>query len=127
MNCLIIEDVAFIREIYCNAILNFTSIKVVGEAATGTEGLKALEVLKPDLLLLDLVLPEMNGIEILQKLSEVSPHTKAVVITSITDQKILTQATALGAIDCLAKPFTKEALIQVLNNVSQYYSEVQNG
>lgn len=127
LTCLIIEDASFMREIYHYSLVNCENIRIIGEASDGEEAMRLLSELKPDIMLLDLVLPLKSGLEILKEVSLVSPNTKAIVVSSIEDEKIISKAKALGVITYIKKPFTKADLINALDEVSRTYSEVQNG
>ena len=127
LKCLIVEDASFMREIYRYALSSCTQIEIIGEAVDGEEAMKMISEYKPDILLLDLVLPLKSGLDILKELSLVSPKTKAIVVSSIEDEQIISKAKALGVITYIKKPFTKADLVDAFNEVSREYSEVQNG
>ena len=127
MTCLIIEDAPFMREIYNYSLASCSQIKIIGEATDGEEAMKLLSELKPDIILLDLVLPLKSGLDILKEISLVSPKTKAIVVSSIEDENIIMKAKALGVISYLKKPFTKSDLIDAFDEASKTYAEVQNG
>ncbi len=127
IRCLIAEDSAFIREIYYFSLRNIPHFQIIGEASDGEAALKMIAIHKPDILLLDLVLPLKNGLDILHELSSLSPETKVIVISSLDDEEIILKAKALGAIEYLKKPFTKIQLITAIEEVCKNYSEVQNG
>ncbi len=127
LTCLIIEDASFMREIYHYSLLKCENIRIVGEAADGEEAIKLLSELKPDIMLLDLVLPLKSGLDVLKEASLVSPNTKAIAVSSIEDEKIISKAKALGVITYIKKPFTKADLINAFDEISKHYSEVQNG
>jgi DNA-binding NarL/FixJ family response regulator len=127
LSCLIIEDASFMREIYHFSLRNITGIEIVGEACDGEEALRLLAELKPDIMLLDLVLPLKSGLDVLKEVSLVSPKTKAIVVSSIEDEKIIAKAKALGVITYIKKPFTKSDLLNAIQEVSRNYSEVENG
>lgn len=74
-------------------------------ADSGEDGMRMLEELKPDLLLLDMKLPDISGIRVLAKAKEVAPKTKTVVITGYVDQSIIDEAQKLGRDSFLQKPF----------------------
>ena len=61
LTCLIIEDASFMREIYHYSLINCENIRIIGEAADGEEAMRLLAELKPDIMLLDLVLPLKSG------------------------------------------------------------------
>jgi YesN/AraC family two-component response regulator len=127
LTCLIIEDAAFMREIYHYSLLKCENIRVIGEACDGEEALKLLSQFKPDIMLLDLVLPVKSGLDVLKEVSLVSPKTKAIVVSSIEDENIIQRAKALGVITYIKKPFTKVDLVNAFEEISKNYSEVQNG
>ena len=127
LKCLIAEDASFMREIYRLSLSGCKNIRIVAEAKDGEEAVKLLFELKPDILLLDLVLPLKSGLDILRELSLISPKTKVVVVSPIDDEKIMARAKALGAITYIKKPFTKMDLIEAFEEISRNYSEVENG
>jgi two-component system chemotaxis response regulator CheY len=124
--CLIVEDVIFIREIYKYS-LRSENFDVVGESGDGIDALEKIESLKPDVVILDLVLPLKNGLDVLKEAHALSPQSRFLVISSLDDQSIMDQAKAMGAIEYIVKPFTKQQLLSALGRLSENYSEVQNG
>lgn len=127
LKCVIAEDASFMREIYRLSLASIPDIKIVAEAKDGEETVKILFELKPDILLLDLVLPLKSGLDILREISLISPKTKVIVVSSIDDEKLIAKAKALGAISYIKKPFTKVDLVEAFEQLSRQYSEVQNG
>ncbi len=126
IKCLVVEDAQFIREIY-RFSLRGSNIEIIDVAADGHEAIEKIKLLKPDLIILDLILPLKNGLEILKEMAQISPRSKCLVISSIDDEEILLKAKALGAIAYLTKPFTKAQLLQTVEVVTKDYSEVQSG
>ncbi len=124
--CLIVEDAAFLREVYRFSLKN-ENVEIVGEAVDGMEAMIKLNQLKPELVLLDLVLPLKNGIDILKEMGRISPASKCIVISSIDDQDVIDKAMALGALRYLTKPFTKAQLLDAIQLVTKKYGEVVNG
>jgi two-component system chemotaxis response regulator CheY len=127
LKCLIAEDAQFIREIYRYALMNSEFVEIVAEATDGEEAMKLLAEVKPDVMLLDLVLPVKSGLDILKEVSMVAPKTKVIVISSIDDEKIIGRAKALGAFSYIKKPFTKSELLKACEEAAKVYSEVENG
>ena len=124
--CLIVEDAAFLREVYRFTLKN-ENIEIVGEAVDGMEAMIKINNLKPELVLLDLVLPLKNGIDILKEIGRISPNSKCIVISSIEEQEVIDKAMALGALKYLTKPFTKVQLLEAIQMVTKKYGEVMNG
>ena len=79
--------------------------EVVGEAANGIEGLEAAETLRPDLVISDIRMPKMDGIEMAEKIIEKSPKTKVIFLTAYNEFEYARQAIRIGVSDYLVKPF----------------------
>ena len=124
--CLIVEDAAFLREVYRISLKN-ENVEIVGEAIDGMDAMIKLNQLRPELVLLDLVLPLKNGIDILKEMGRISPGSKCIVISSIDEQDVIDKAMALGALRYLTKPFTKVQLLDAIQLVTKKYGEVVNG
>ena len=86
-------------------------------ADTGKEGLDALALHQPDLVLLDMKLPDMSGIQILKVCKETYPATKVIVNTGYVDQNIIDEAERLGRDAFLQKPFNLERLQQEIERL----------
>lgn len=127
LKCLIVEDSPFMLEIYRYSLVNHPTIEILAEARDGETALKLIAEIKPDLLILDLILPLKNGIEVLNEMATLSPHTKTIVISSLDDEATILKAKALGAIQYLKKPFTKIQLLNAIDEISKEYAEVNNG
>ena len=127
LKCLIVEDSPFMLEIYHYSLANHPLVKIVAEARDGEAAVKLISEIKPDLLILDLILPLKNGIEVLNEMAALSPQTKTIVISSIEDEATVLKAKALGAVQYLKKPFTKIQLLNAIDEISKEYAEVNNG
>lgn len=98
----IAEDEPLAREVLRDAIYGHAGLRLVGEAADGAAALAQINALRPDVVFLDIQMPEMNGLEVLKRLS-CTPH---IVFTTAYDQYAVT-AFELHAVDYLLKPFTR--------------------
>ncbi len=126
LKCLVVEDVIFIREIYRFSLIN-QNYEIVAEAGDGVKALEMIKLHHPDIVILDLVLPLKNGLDVLKESHQLSPKTRFLVVSSLNDQMTIDQAKSLGASEYLVKPFTKKQLLSALERISQHYHEVQNG
>lgn len=124
--CLIVEDAPFLREVYRYSLRN-ENIEIVDEAVDGMDAMVKINQLKPDLIILDLVLPLKNGIDILKEVGRISAGSKCIVVSSLDDQEVMDKAMALGAIKYLTKPFTKAQLLEAVQMVTRKYSEAVGG
>ncbi|MFQ5709871.1 MAG: response regulator [bacterium] len=110
---LIIDDVAAVRKTV-RRMLERAGHEVL-EAENGKEGLKAIAQREPDVVILDILMPEMEGIETIRNLSKSNPHLPIVAITASLNTPYLSLALKLGAVYGLYKPFSREELLDALN------------
>jgi len=92
-------------------------IEVIGEASNGQEAVQKAEQLKPDVILMDLVMPEKNGIEAIQEIKEIQPDARILVLTSFADDENVTSAIAAGAYGFLLKDTSPDELVQTIHSV----------
>jgi two-component system response regulator DegU len=100
-------------------------IDVVGEASNGSEALASAKSLHPDILLLDIRMPEMNGLEAAAKLKSYSPATKAVILSMHDSEEYVLEAVRAGAYGYLLKDTDKSEFIKALKQIhggSKYFS-----
>ena len=106
---LIIDDAGFDRTII-GALLTQTGFEVVGEAENGKEGIRMALELKPDIITLDKMMPDMDGMEVLKILSLENISSKIVLISGDDLNPVKEEAMQLGAKDFLKKPISKNEL-----------------
>lgn len=99
----------------------FSEIEIIGEAENGIEGRKLINELHPDLVFLDVNMPELNGLEMLESIPEKEKNFYVIFLTAYGDYTI--QAIRAGAIDYLMKPLMKEELMQAIKRVSKFIDE----
>ena len=103
---LIVDDEKYVRMgIKSETDWSLIGCEVVGEAANGIEGLEAAETLRPDLVISDIRMPKMDGIEMAEKIIEKSPKTKVIFLTAYNEFEYARQAIRIGVSDYLLKPF----------------------
>lgn len=106
LKVLIVEDEEMIRKgIVLTVDWSALNCVVVGEAANGLEGLEAVKRLDPALIITDLKMPQMDGIEMLTRLREAGNNAYAIILTAYSDFSYVQSALRLGAVDYLLKPF----------------------
>jgi DNA-binding NarL/FixJ family response regulator len=114
---LIADDHAVVRQGLRTFLDLQEDIEVVGEAADGVEALEAAATLTPDVALIDLVMPRLDGIEAIRRLRERSPATRAIVLSSFVDDDKLFPALRAGAAGYLLKDVQPHDLVEAIRTV----------
>jgi two-component system, NarL family, response regulator DevR len=118
LRVMLVDDHALVRSAVRQAI-SAPDVELVGEAATAEEALALAPVLRPDVLLLDIDLPGMNGIQLVQELAPRLPQTKIVMLTVSASERDLLDAVARGAAGYLTKDLSPEALLRSLRGTQR--------
>jgi two-component system nitrate/nitrite response regulator NarL len=120
---LLVEDHSALRDGLRQVIAKTSGFRVVGETGDGVEGVHLARKLQPDIVLLDLGLPKMNGLDVLMELREHCPATKAIILTMSSDEESAITAFRNGASAYVLKQCSVGELIEALVIVSSggYY------
>jgi two-component system chemotaxis response regulator CheY len=113
---MIVDDSLFMRKIM-SGILTEKGYTVTGEAASGIEAMRNLHSSHPDIILLDIILPDSNGLDLLASIISSCPDSQVVVCSSIGQQLVIQKALDLGAKAFIQKPFTPEKVSEVLESL----------
>ncbi len=116
---LIADDHEVVRNGIRSYLETIADVQVVGEAASGEEALNLVAELIPDIVLLDLIMPGMDGIETTRRVKHVSPRTQVVVLTSYHDDVHIFPALKAGAISYILKDMKMEKLVDVIRRAAQ--------
>ncbi|HEY3423232.1 MAG TPA: response regulator [Negativicutes bacterium] len=116
MRVLIVDDAVFIRRTL-KMMLEQNGYEVVGEAANGLEGVLKYSELKPDLVTMDVTMPQMDGLTALKSIKKINPSAKVVMITALGKEDTVKEAVLSGASGFIVKPFVQE---QVLRGLSAF-------
>ena len=117
MRVLIVDDAMFMR-MMLKDILSKNGYEVVGEAANGKEAIDKYIELRPDLVLLDITMPEMDGIEALKKIKMIEPKAKIIMCSAMGQQAMVIEAIQNGAIDFIVKPFQQNRVLESLEKLT---------
>ena len=112
---LTIDDSKTIRLIHARAFKDYVCTLV--EAANGEEGLKAAAEQKPDVIILDITMPHMDGIEMLKRLRDTGDKTPVIMLTAEGGATSVEKAQHLGVSDYIGKPFQNEAIVEKVQKV----------
>jgi NarL family two-component system response regulator LiaR len=115
---LLIDDHAIIRDGIRSLLATEPDIEVVGEADNGRDGVSMAERLRPDVILMDLVMPEMDGIEATSRIMASQPQARILVLTSFAAEDKVFPAIKAGAFGYLLKDSDSEELIHAIHEVS---------
>ena len=114
INVMLIDDHRVVRQGLRDFLELQGDIEIVGEASSGEEGVKIARDLLPDVVLMDLVMPGMDGVETTRRLKTVSPSSKVIVLTSFSDDDKVFPAIKAGAISYLLKDISPEDLAHAI-------------
>ncbi len=114
---LIVDDSNIIRSRIERIYSASFNIEVVAKAGNGKEALKYLEEHKPDIVTMDLTMPEMGGVECISNMMKINPNIKIIVVSALSDRDTGIEALSKEARGFLCKPFTDEALLASLEKL----------
>lgn len=110
---LIVDDAAFMR-MMIKDILEKNGYEVVGEAQNGLEAVEKYQELLPDLVTMDITMPEMDGIEALKNIREINPNAVVIMCSAMGQQAMVIDAIQAGAKDFIVKPFQAERVLEAV-------------
>ena len=113
VNVLIVDDLAFIR-IVLRDIVEKSGFRVVGEASNGDQAITLYQDTRPDVVLMDITMPGMDGLTALKKIRDIDPAARVIICSALGQQRLIVQAIQLGAKDFIVKPFQHERVVGAL-------------
>jgi two-component system chemotaxis response regulator CheY len=116
IDVLIVDDLTFIKMVLKD-LVEKAGFRVVGEASDGEEALRLFEEKRPDIVLMDITMPKMDGLTALQKILELDPEAKVIMCSALGQQRLILQAIQLGAKDFIVKPFRPERVIGSIKKI----------
>jgi two-component system chemotaxis response regulator CheY len=113
---LVVDDAAFMR-MRCTKLLQDNGYETI-EAANGIEAVKRYMEHRPDAVLMDITMPDMDGIETLKKLVEMDSSVKVAMVTAMGQQSLVIEALKSGAKDFVVKPFNAERVLAAVKKIT---------
>ena len=110
---LIADDLSFMRMIQ-REILIERGYTIVGEASDGVQAVDKFESLRPDLVLLDITMPNMNGLEAMRKIFSIDPNARVIMCSALGQQSLIVEAIKAGVKDFIVKPFKPERILSAI-------------
>ena len=115
-NILICDDAAFMR-MMIKDILTKNGYNVAGEAENGLKAVEKYNETKPDLVMMDITMPEMDGIQALKKIKEYDPGATVIMCSAMGQQAMVIEAIQSGAKDFIVKPFQADRVLEAIKKV----------
>lgn len=115
---LIVDDALFMRAMIRDILENSGRYAVAGEAANGEEAVARYRELRPDLVTMDIVMPQMDGIEACKEIRRIDPKARVVMCSALGQEALVIESIASGAKDFIVKPFSAEKVLKVLDAVA---------
>ncbi len=106
---LLADDLAFIKMVQ-KEILEKKGYQVIGEAADGIEVIEKYKKLKPDIVIMDITMPRMDGLNALKAVKQIDPDARVIVCSALGQQRLIIDAIKMGAKDFIVKPFEPDRL-----------------
>lgn len=113
---LVVDDHHMVRKGLATYLKSNSDLLLVGEASNGEEALMVFDEVKPDVVLMDLIMPKLDGVAVTREILKRSPNTKVIALTSYQDKDLVQSALQGGAIGYLLKNVTGEDLAQAIRN-----------
>lgn len=110
---LVVDDAAFMR-MMIKDILVKNGYEVVGEASDGLQAIEKYKELQPDLVTLDITMPDMDGIGALKEIKKLNPDAKVIMCSAMGQQAMVVEAIQAGANDFIVKPFQADRVIEAI-------------
>lgn len=111
---LIVDDAVFMR-MMVKDILEKNGFEVVGEAENGLKAVEAYKELTPDIVTMDITMPEMSGIDALKAIRKIDPAAKVIMCSAMGQQAMVMDAIKAGAKDFIVKPFNGDRVVEALS------------
>ncbi len=111
---LIVDDAAFMR-MMIKDILSKNGYEIVGEAADGAQAVRLYQETLPDLVTMDITMPEMDGITALKEIKKVNPQAKVIMCSAMGQQAMVIDAIQAGAKDFIVKPFQADRVLEAIS------------
>ncbi len=113
---LVVDDAAFMRMMIKN-IVTKNGYEVAGEAENGKQAVEKYAELRPDIVTMDITMPEMDGIDAVKAIRAIDPNASIIMVSAMGQQAMVMDAIQAGARDFIVKPFQQDRLLQAIERV----------
>jgi len=118
LSFVVVDDAVFMRTLLKKMIEEVDSYTVLGEGSNGYEAIEQARINQPDIMTLDITMPDLDGIKAVKEVMKVSPNTRIIMVSAMGQQSMVIEAIKLGAKDFVVKPFEKSRVMQAIRNVT---------
>ena len=118
MKVLVVDDTPFMRKVLGDIIVS-DGHTVAGEAENGMEAIEMYKRLKPDVVTMDVVMPQMDGITAMSRILDEDPYAAVVICSALNQKNLIKKALKIGAWDYIVKPFVAERVVEVFHSLEQ--------
>ena len=115
----VVDDAIFMRKMIAEILVE-NGMEVIGEADNGSSAVERYKELKPDLVTMDIIMPEMNGIDAVRQIIAFDSQAKIVMCSALGQQALVQEAITAGAKDFLIKPFNPSRVVEVVNKIMNH-------
>jgi two-component system chemotaxis response regulator CheY len=113
---LIVDDAKFMR-MMLNDLFTTSGLDVAGEAADGREAIQKYRELRPDVVTMDIMMPNTDGLQALKQILADDPEARVVIVSAMGHAGMVKEAMDLGAVDYIVKPFSPNRIVEILKRV----------
>ncbi len=113
---LVCDDAIFMRTMISD-ILSQAGYEIIGEAETGVQAVEKYKQLKPDLVTMDIVMPDMGGIDAVREIVKIDPNARVLMCSAMGQQALVVEAIQAGAKDFVVKPFQPSRVLEAVQRV----------
>jgi len=114
---LVVDDAAFMR-MMIKDILTKNGYEIVGEAENGLRAIEKFQELRPDLITMDITMPEMDGISAVKEIRKIDPGAKVIMCSAMGQQSMVIEAIQSGARDFIVKPFQPDRVLEAIRKAA---------
>jgi DNA-binding NarL/FixJ family response regulator len=117
LRVLVVDDYSPLRLFVCTKLQEIPEVLLIDDASDGLEAVQKAQELQPDLVVMDIGLPKLNGIEATRQLVKLSPHTKVLIVSQESSPDMIQKALATGAMGYVIKLRVEDSLLTAVNAV----------
>ena len=110
---LLADDLSFMRMVQ-KEILEEKGFEIVAEASDGLEAIEKYEQTRPDIIILDITMPNMNGLDAMHKIFDIDPKARIIMCSALGQQQLIVEAIKAGVKDFIVKPFKPERILSAI-------------